>query len=176
MTFHDGDIPARVLRQGFACFPTGVTVLCAMLAGGPIGIAASSFTPVSLEPPLVSVCLARKSTTWPKLRTLRRIGLSVLAEHHGPVARSLGAASSTHRFTSVDWEHTDTGAVFVRDCGLRLETTLFDEVEAGDHIIALLRVMRMSTSTAVSPLIYYGSSFRRLDRTERPGVTSSCGA
>src|ERR1700728_3567620 len=147
-------MPARALRDGFARFPTGVTVLAAILEEAPIGIAASSFASVSLDPPLVSVCLARKSTTWPKLRTLCRIGLSVLAEHHGAVARSLGSASSTCRFASVDLEQTDTGAVFVRGCGLRLDTALFDEVGAGDHIIALLRVMRMSTSTAVLPLVY----------------------
>ena len=165
MILDDEVFPARALRDGFAHFPTGVTVLAAIWEGSPVGLLASSFTPVSLEPPLVSVCLARKSTTWPKLRALRRIGLSVLAEHHGAVARSLGSVSSAHRFTSVDWEQTDTGAVFVRDCGLRLDIALVEEVEAGDHVIALLRVMRMAASAAVSLLIFYGSAFRRLDRT-----------
>src|SRR3984957_1193727 len=87
----DSQFDQALLRQAFGCFPSGVTAFCGMVAGAPEGIAASSFTTVSLEPPLVSVCVANTSTTWPKLANLERFGLSVLAGEHGPIARSLSA-------------------------------------------------------------------------------------
>jgi hypothetical protein len=57
--------PAGRLRRVFSAFPSGVTAVSALIDGRPVGIAASSFTSVSLDPPLVSVCIAHSSTTWP---------------------------------------------------------------------------------------------------------------
>lgn len=56
---------ADQLRPAFGCFPSGVTAVCADVDGVPAGLAASSFTSVSVEPPLVSVCMQHSSTTWP---------------------------------------------------------------------------------------------------------------
>src|SRR5918997_4998820 len=68
------------LRRAYGCFPSGVTAICTLVDGAPDGMAASSFTSVSLDPPLVSVCVQNTSTTWPRLRHLPRLGVSVLAE------------------------------------------------------------------------------------------------
>lgn len=59
---------ATLLRRAFGCFPTGVAAVCAVAETGPVGMAVSSFTSVSLEPPLLSVCMQNSSTTWPTLR------------------------------------------------------------------------------------------------------------
>ena len=59
--------PAR-LREAFGSFPSGVVAVAAEVDGALIGLAASSFTSVSLDPPLVSVSLANSSKTWPDLR------------------------------------------------------------------------------------------------------------
>ncbi|MFE3287545.1 flavin reductase family protein, partial [Streptomyces sp. NPDC059233] len=56
------------LRAVYGAFPTGVTAIAALIDGAPVGLAASSFTTVSLAPPLVSVCMAHTSSTWPVLR------------------------------------------------------------------------------------------------------------
>jgi flavin reductase (DIM6/NTAB) family NADH-FMN oxidoreductase RutF len=80
-------ITPDVLRGAFAAFPSGVTAIAGMLDGHPVGMAASSFTSVSLEPPLVSVCMAHSSSTWPSLRRAPSIGVSVLAAGHGDIAR-----------------------------------------------------------------------------------------
>jgi len=77
------------LRRVFGAFPTGVTALAAEVNGTPTGIAASSFTSVSLDPPIVSVCVAHSSTTWPMLRTADRLGVSVLGAHQAHAARQL---------------------------------------------------------------------------------------
>lgn len=60
------------LRPVLSAFPTGVTAVAATIDGTPLGLAANSFTSVSLDPPMVSICIAHTSTTWPLLRPARR--------------------------------------------------------------------------------------------------------
>src|SRR5262245_15268705 len=80
--------PAR-LRRAFGIFPSGVVAVAAAVDGVLTGLAASSFTSVSLEPPLVSFSVANASKTWPDLRRATRLGVTVLAGHHGGLARQL---------------------------------------------------------------------------------------
>jgi flavin reductase (DIM6/NTAB) family NADH-FMN oxidoreductase RutF len=149
------------LRAAFASFPTGITAVAAMVDGSPAGLTASSFVSVSLDPPLVSVCVARTSTTWPVLRGIPRLGVSVLSEEHGQVARAL-AARGGDRFAQVSWEQASAGAVFVRQAALWLECSLYQEIPAGDHDIILLRIEEVWAYPAVPPLVFHGSQFRRL--------------
>jgi len=151
----------EALRAAFSSFPSGVTAVAAIQNGLPAGLAASSFTSVSLDPPLVSVCVAHSSTTWPLLRPLPSLGLSVLAEEHGVVARNL-AVKKADRFAEIDWASTEHGAVFVHGAALWLECSLESEFLAGDHSIALLRLQRYWTYPEVAPLVFHGSRFRAL--------------
>ena len=157
----DGRFDQALLRQAFGCFPSGVTAFCGVIDGVPEGMAASSFTSVSLEPALVSVCVAKTSTTWPRLARLNRLGLSVLAGEHGPVARALSSKSGD-RFAGVDWTATDTGAVFVHGSTLWLEVAPYRRIEAGDHEIVLLEIVEVSMNPDVSPMVFHRSSFHEL--------------
>lgn len=150
-----------LLRQAFGCFPSGVTAFCGMLDGKPEGMAASSFTSVSLDPALVSVCVANTSATWPKLAGLDRLGLSVLGSAHGAVARAL-ASKAGDRFSSVDWTATDAGAVFVHGASLWLECMPFERVPAGDHEIVLLKIMALAMYPHVTPMVFHRSNFHEL--------------
>lgn len=154
-------LAADVLRHAFGLFPSGVTAICGMVDGHPAGLAASSFTSVSLDPPLVSVCVAHTSSTWPVLRRCSWLGVSVLARDHGPVARQL-AAKHVERFRDVDWEATDGGAVFLQDAALWLECSVAREVPAGDHNIILLYVAAATPYPDVTPMVFHGSKFRSL--------------
>jgi flavin reductase (DIM6/NTAB) family NADH-FMN oxidoreductase RutF len=160
----DNQFDQALLRQAFGCFPSGVTAFCGLLDGRAEGMAASSFTSVSLEPPLVSVCVAKTSTTWPKLATLDRLGLSVLADDHAPIAKSLSAKNGD-RFSGVDWEATDSGAVFVHGSTLWLECAPFKRVDAGDHEIVVLQIMALMMYPDVAPMIFHASSFRQMSPT-----------
>jgi flavin reductase (DIM6/NTAB) family NADH-FMN oxidoreductase RutF len=160
----DGQFDQAVLRQAFGCFPSGVTAFCGLLDGVAEGMAASSFTTVSLDPPLVSVCVANTSTTWPKLAGLQRLGLSVLAGDHGPVARAL-AAKNSDRFSNVDWMATDSGAVFVHGATLWLECSPFKRIEAGDHEIVVLQIVSLAMYPDVAPMVFHRSNFHGLAST-----------
>ncbi|NEW58792.1 flavin reductase family protein [Nocardia cyriacigeorgica] len=67
------------LRREFANFPSGVVAVCARVDGVPHGMAVATFVPVSLDLPLVSFCVQNTSSTWPRLTTASRLGLSLLA-------------------------------------------------------------------------------------------------
>ncbi|MFC0040061.1 flavin reductase family protein [Actinomadura rayongensis] len=141
-------------------FPSGVTAVCAIVDGAPVGVAASSFTSVSLDPPLVSVCMAHTSTTWPTLRSAPRIGVSVLGGHHGGVARQL-AARGTDRFADVTYEVID-GAIVLPDAAMSAVCSLEHEFTAGDHVIAVLRVHTVDPHPEVKPIVFHASEFREL--------------
>ncbi|WP_240529896.1 flavin reductase family protein [Streptomyces mangrovisoli] len=160
-------LDARTLREAFGNFPSGVTAVCAVTdEGRPTGLAVASFTSVSLEPPLVSVCLQLSSRTWPRLRELPRLGLSVLGEDQGALCRAL-AGPEQDRFTGAGWEADDDGAVFLHGAVTWYACTLRAEVPAGDHCIALLEIDRLWTRPASEPLVFHGSRFRRLESQER---------
>jgi flavin reductase (DIM6/NTAB) family NADH-FMN oxidoreductase RutF len=153
-----------LLRRAFGCFPSGVTAFCGMIDGTPEGMAASSFTTVSIDPALVSVCMANTSSTWPKLANLPALGLSVLSSGHGTVARSL-AAKGVDRFADVDWVAAESGAVFVHGATLWLECTRFKTVDAGDHQIVVLEVQALLMNPDVEPMVFHRSAFYKIVRS-----------
>ncbi|GAC84718.1 putative oxidoreductase [Gordonia paraffinivorans NBRC 108238] len=168
MTVIDVDlIPERatVLRRAFGCFPTGVAAVCSEAESGPVGMAVSSFTSVSLEPPLLSVCMQNTSTTWPILRRQPRLGLSVLAEDQAGAGRKLSLKSGD-RFAGTAWQATDDGALFVLGSAAWFDCSIHAEIEAGDHTLVLLRIHSVQTETGMSPLVFHGSRFRRLHDME----------
>lgn len=150
-----------MLRRAFGCFPSGVTAVCAMVGDEPVGIAASSFTSVSLEPPLVSVCFQTSSYTWQRLRDRPRLGISVLAQGQDAICMSL-AQKKTDRFADFAWDRSSGGAVFVRGATAWLECSLHAEVPAGDHAVAMLEIHGLQAHPKSAPLVFHGSQFRRL--------------
>lgn len=161
------DLDPVALRQAFGVFPTGVVALAAEVDGVPVGLAASSFTSVSLDPPLVSVSVARTSKTWPDLRRARHFGVTVLADHHGAVCRQLSGPVEG-RFVGVDLSTSEDGAVTLDEGLVRFDCTLYREVEAGDHIIVLLQVHGVDAGAeddAGHPLVFHRSGFGRLERS-----------
>ena len=146
------------LRRLFGRFPTGVTALCAVDQNTPVGMTASTFVAVSLNPPLVSVCVKKGSWTWGRLRTRDRIGISFLGDSHAVTARQL-AQSADDRFFGLDYEVTSSGALFLKDATAWLECSVEKEIEAGDHDIVLLHLHQAVMANGIMPLVYHSSDF-----------------
>jgi flavin reductase (DIM6/NTAB) family NADH-FMN oxidoreductase RutF len=157
------------LRKVFGTFPTGVTAVAALVDGRPVGLAASSFTSVSLDPPLVSVCIAHNSTTWPALRERARLGVSVLGAHQEPACRRL-AARDGDRFAGLDWRATPDGAVLIEDASAWFDCSVEQHIEAGDHDIVLLRIHALDADHGVAPLVFHAGGFRRLEENVRESL------
>jgi flavin reductase (DIM6/NTAB) family NADH-FMN oxidoreductase RutF len=150
------------LRHVFGAFPSGVAAVAAVVDGIPTGIAASSFTSVSLDPPLVSLCIAHTSRTWPVLRAAPRLGVSILSASQERAVRQL-AGRTGDRFADLGWRVTGDGAVLLDEAGGWLETSIDQQVRAGDHDIVLLRVHDLDADHDISPLVFHASRFRRLE-------------
>jgi len=150
------------LRNAYGHFPTGVTALCALCEGRPVGMAASSFMTVSLDPPLVSVCVNNTSRTWLVLNRLSRLGVSVLAESQDRTCRQLAAAVGD-RFAGLEWESAGEGAVFIKGAPVWFDCSIHDRVPAGDHVIVLLRIEGIKIYPGIRPLVFHASKFRNLD-------------
>lgn len=149
------------LRRLFGRFPTGVTALCAMNDGRPIGMTASAFVAVSLDPPLVSVCIKRGSWTWRQLRTRERLGISFLGHGHAVTARQL-AQPTGDRFLELHYDEAPSGAVFLANATAWLECSVENEIPAGDHDIVLFRLHRTAATDGIMPLVFHSSDFHTL--------------
>lgn len=157
------DLGHHRLREVFGIFPSGVVAVAALVDGAPVGLAASSFTSVSLDPPLVSFSVANASRTWPDLRRAVHLGVTILADHHSAVARQLAGAVD-RRFDGLPLTATDDGAVTLDDGLAQFDTSIYREVLAGDHTIVLLRLhdIRRAGLPDPSPLVFHRSRFGRL--------------
>jgi flavin reductase (DIM6/NTAB) family NADH-FMN oxidoreductase RutF len=159
------DLDAARLRAAIGVFPSGVVADAPELDRQLTGLAASSFTSVSLDPPLVSFSVANTSKTWPDLRRASHLGLTVLADHHGEVCRRL-AGPVEHRFDDVAVTASDDGAVTLDEGLARFDCTIYREVVAGDHTIVLLRLHAVETmpegGDTSLPLVFHRSAFGRL--------------
>jgi flavin reductase (DIM6/NTAB) family NADH-FMN oxidoreductase RutF len=126
---------------------------------------------------MVSFSVAKSSTTWPVLRRAAHIGVTVLAENHGPLCRQLSGPAS-ERFNEVVFEITDDGAVMLAEGLAQFDCTICKEVEAGDHLIVLLQLHAVVSHSGGQPLVFHRSEFRKLGaakpRDDRP--TTSTGS
>lgn len=155
------ELAPAALRRVLSVFPTGVTALAALVDGEPIGMAANSFTSVSLEPPLVSVCVGNASETWPVLRRAPRIGISVLSHRQQAASRRL-AARGNDRFAGLSWQATEDGAVLLSHASAWFDCAVEREIPAGDHDIVLLSVHGLGAAPSTPPLVFHRSGYHRL--------------
>jgi flavin reductase (DIM6/NTAB) family NADH-FMN oxidoreductase RutF len=154
-------LDAHTLKAAFGAFPSGVVSVAAQVRGRLTGIAASSFTSVSIDPPLVSFSVATTSNTWPLLREAGHLGISVLADHHDLVCRQL-AGPEDQRFTGLPFRSTEDGAVLLDEAVATFDCTIHQELEAGDHLIVVLSLHRVTDGGGTSPLVFHRSGFKKL--------------
>ncbi|WP_411037583.1 flavin reductase [Shinella sp. BYT-45] len=131
---------ARALRDAFGAFLTGVTVVTTLDdAGLPVGFTANSFTSVSLDPPLLLVCLAKTSRNYETLTRARGFGVNILSEGQKEVSNTF-ARPVEDRFAAVEWKKGPFGSPVFADVAAWFDCAMHDVVDAGDHVILIGRV------------------------------------
>jgi flavin reductase (DIM6/NTAB) family NADH-FMN oxidoreductase RutF len=146
-------IAAERFREVLGHLPTGVTVVTAFGPDGPIGMAANSVTSVSLDPPMILLCPAKSSTTWPSIRGAGDFCVNVMAKHHEAVTRQF-AGRGGDRYAGVDHTPRITGPA-LRDAVAWIECRLRDEHDAGDHTIAVADVLAIDAVGKAEPLVFF---------------------
>jgi flavin reductase (DIM6/NTAB) family NADH-FMN oxidoreductase RutF len=140
-------------------FPTGVTIVAvADHAGEPWGLTVSSFTSVSLDPPLVLVCIDRSSDTHDKLLDAEGFGVSVLSAAQAGVASRFAVDPSRGRFDDVAWRRGPDGHPVLEGASAWLECSIHEVLGGGDHSIILGRVKSSGVSAEPS-MVYHEGAF-----------------
>ncbi|MFI7306330.1 flavin reductase family protein [Micromonospora aurantiaca] len=140
-------------RGVLGSFPTGVVVVTGHgRVAPPAGLSISSFTSVSLDPPLVSFCVAHTSTTWPRLRAASCWCVNVLGAGQHELCRRF-ATAGVERFKDCSWHPSPGGAPVLDGAVAWLECTPYAEHRAGDHVIVVARVREFGHRRDGSPLV-----------------------
>jgi flavin reductase (DIM6/NTAB) family NADH-FMN oxidoreductase RutF/pimeloyl-ACP methyl ester carboxylesterase len=153
---------ARALRDALGCFATGVTVVTATAPDGtPIGLTANSFTSVSLDPPLLLVCIALGARSAAAIQAADHFAVNVLQIGQQP-ASNIFAGQGQDRFASTAWEKGETGAPMLTGSLGAFECARHAVHDGGDHIILVGRVVRAVFDARRDPLLYFRGKYRRL--------------
>jgi flavin reductase (DIM6/NTAB) family NADH-FMN oxidoreductase RutF len=164
-------IDGQSLRNCFGAFATGVTVVT-VGGGTPHAMTANSFTSVSLDPPLLLICVDRKAVMHECIGGAKSFGVSVLAAHQEAVARHfadrrrpLGAAQFDH----VDWlPGPVTGTPLIAGAVAHFECSLWRTYDGGDHTIVVGSVVSTDQPDHGEALLFARGRFGRTAPYTRP--------
>lgn len=149
---------AKELRELFGRFLTGVTVVTLHdEEGNPRGFTANSFTSVSLDPPLVLVCIGDKAGSHDAFVNSKRFGVNILSEAQRDIS-TVFASRSEDRFAKVETIAPGDAAPMIEGSLGSLDCEMHSVVQAGDHSIVIGRVLRFRTNLG-APLGYYRGSY-----------------
>jgi flavin reductase (DIM6/NTAB) family NADH-FMN oxidoreductase RutF len=142
------------MRHVLGHVPTGVTVVTGTSGDSPLGISCNSFTSVSLDPPLIAFCVAHGSWTWERIRETGRFAINVLADGQEHVCRRF-ASKERDRFAGIPWQASASGSPLLDGTLAWIDCELEQELEAGDHLLVLGRVLDLHRETERQPLVFF---------------------
>jgi len=141
------------LRQVLGCFVTGVTVVTTLEQGGlPRGFTANSFTSVSLDPPLVLVCIGRRATSHDAFAAGSGFAVNILSHAQQELSARF-ASKSADKFAGLEWRVGQGGGIVLDGSLAWLDCRLERVIPAGDHSILLGEVLDLGRS-AQQPLAW----------------------
>lgn len=159
--YRSGSDP-RTLRDALGCFATGVTVVTAFAPDGrPIGLTANSFTSVSLDPPLLLVCIDRRAGSLPALEVAAGFAVNVLHIGQQPTSNRF-ARPGEDRFAETAWETGEFGAPVLSGALAAFECRRHALHDGGDHVILVGEVLKARFEPRRDPLLYFRGKYRRL--------------
>jgi len=149
-------------RATLGHFCSGITIVTAAGDDGPAGLTCQSFASLSLDPPLILICPGLSSSSWPKVEVTGAFCVNVLAENQEELCRGF-AAKGGDKFAGVGWTPGPfTGSPILAGALAWIECRLETTYPAGDHLIAVGRVLDMSASEG-RPLLFFRGGYGRFD-------------
>ena len=152
----------RTLRDALGSFATGVTVVtCVDPDGLPFGLTVNSFTSVSLDPPLLLVCIANYARCSVAMAEAGHFAVNVLQTGQQPASIRFSTPDED-RFGATPRSTGECGAPLLMDSLAVFEFERYSVHEGGDHKILIGKVLRASFDAAMDPLLYFRGRYRRL--------------
>lgn len=142
-------------------FATGITIVTALQDDRPVGVTCQSFSSLSLDPPLVALFAGASSTSWPHIRRAGVFTVNVLASDQEELCRGF-ARSGADKFAGVPWTPSAVGTPVLEDVLAWIDCSLESEVEAGDHIVLIGRVLDLEVVRPdAPPLLFFRGGYGR---------------
>ncbi len=154
-------VSSEEFRRACGRFATGVTIASVVDNQGiPHGLTVSSFTSVSLEPPLILICLGHAVSVIDAFRASPYFGINVLAEDQRELSERF-ARKGSDRFNGISWEVGKTGVPLIPGVLAAIECHVHQRITSGDHDIFIGEMLEARVSGG-DPLIYFASQYRGL--------------
>ncbi|MGW0964758.1 flavin reductase family protein [Streptomyces sp. NPDC002516] len=151
----------RSFRNILGRFTTGVVLVTAQTPAGPVGMAVNSFTSVSLDPPLIALCAASTSTTWPAIREEGSFAVTILGGQHAQLCRTF-ATKGADRFGEGAWDATRAGHPIPEDGLAWLDCRITALHQAGDHELVIAEALEGAITDDQGPLVFHAGRFAEL--------------
>jgi flavin reductase (DIM6/NTAB) family NADH-FMN oxidoreductase RutF len=156
-------IDSDTFRAALGRFSCGITIVTTRdPKGRDHGMTVSAFCSVSLEPPLVLVCIGHDASMHGLMMRVEHVGISVLSSAQEPLSRRF-ADPETDRFDGIGYSRGENGVALLDDALVQLECAVVARHEAGDHTIVVCSVDRAEAFDA-RPLLYYRGGYAQLER------------
>ncbi len=142
---------------------TGVSVVTTDGAAGRFGITVSAVSSVSAEPPMVLVCINRKSPAVAAIAANARFAVNMLAGHQAEIARTFAGRpeqGAPYDFSAHDWSAGATGLPRLGEAAACFECHVDTGLDAGTHRIFIGRVVAAEAGS-LEPLVYAARDFGR---------------
>jgi flavin reductase (DIM6/NTAB) family NADH-FMN oxidoreductase RutF len=154
------ELDARLFRDAMGRFVTGVAVVTTMIDGRPHGMTANSLTSVSLNPPLILICMGKDTRLASALAAGANFALNILSASQKSLARLF--AGQTNTPICVVWSDL-SGTPSLHEAATRLACVVEEVHPAGDHVIAIGQVKKVALNSEVAqPLLFYRGAFHEL--------------
>ena len=151
-------------RSVLGRFASGITVVTTRDAEGrDMGMTVSAFCSVSLDPPLVQVCVDHAASLYAALAVSQRYGVSILASEQEALSRRFATAESTRRFDGIGYRRGESGVLLLDDALAQLECRIVASHATGDHTMFVGEV-ESATARSARPLLYYRGGYAQLER------------
>jgi flavin reductase (DIM6/NTAB) family NADH-FMN oxidoreductase RutF len=165
----DETIDAAALKNTAGAFPSGVTIITTIAGDAPVGLTISSFASVSIDPPLLLVCVARTAGSLPAFRTGGPMGINVLANDQAWLAKRF-ASRHEDRFSDVDYQHGPHNVPLLDGVAAWMDCHVARIYDGGDHVILLARVHSVHRSDS-KPLLYHSGAMHDWALAAQESVT-----
>jgi flavin reductase (DIM6/NTAB) family NADH-FMN oxidoreductase RutF len=153
-------VSSEEFRHACGRFATGVTIASVLDAKGtPHGLTVSSFTSVSLAPPLILICLGHEVSAIRHFRAATHFGINILGEDQRPLSDRF-ARKGHDRFDGVAWQGGVTGVPLLPDVLAAIECAVHRIVPMGDHDILVGEMVHAQVHEG-SPLLHFSGSYRK---------------
>lgn len=147
-------------RRAFGHFATGVVLVTARTPAGPAGFTCQAFGALSIEPPSVLFAASASSLSWPRMRPVGVLGISILRDDDADIAR-LFATTGADKFAGRAWVEGPAGAPLLEGALAHLEGRVRLVESHGDHDVVVVDLDHVATF-AGAPLVYFRSEYRHL--------------